>query len=293
VAPEARVVREAAKASVLRCDGCGAAVAYDVEVQAPKCAFCGSVAHIEHPEDPIEVADGFLAFRVDEASARRALVAWHESLGWWRPSDLSGAAVVDAMQPLYWVGWIFNADATVSWTADSDYGSRRSAWAPHSGQSSVGMRCVLVSASRGLTEQETSQLAPAYDLGTTGPEPAGPDGVVIERFDVQRSAARATISRAVEGYARVRATQWIPGTRHRNLHVAVLLSRLETRRSAFPAYVLAYRYRNKAYRAVVHGQNAAVVIGTAPYSFAKIALVIVGSILAIAIAVAMILSAGG
>ena len=50
----------------------------------------------------------------------------------------------------------------------------------------------------------------------------------------------------------------VPGSRVRNLHVAVVLSSLETKRYALPAYVLAYQYRGKVYRVVVHGQDAGV-----------------------------------
>ena len=39
-------------------------------------------------------------------------------------------------------------------------------------------------------------------------------------------------------------------------------------------FYLAYRYKNKLYRAVVSGQNATCVIGRAPYSIAKILLVV-------------------
>src|SRR5690606_38639004 len=57
--------RASVAAEVLRCDACGAAVSYDVDVQAPRCAFCGSVMRLERPPDPLEEAELYLPFRVD------------------------------------------------------------------------------------------------------------------------------------------------------------------------------------------------------------------------------------
>jgi hypothetical protein len=72
--------------------------------------------------------------------------------------------------------------------------------------------------------------------------------------------------------ARVRERE-IPGRRHRNVHVAAMLEQLATTRYAFPAYVLAYRYRDTVYRAVVHGQKSELLLGKAPFSYMKAVLV--------------------
>ena len=55
---------------ILRCDGCGAAVSYDVTARAPACAFCGSTMEVEVPTDPTEETERFVPFLVDGKSAR-------------------------------------------------------------------------------------------------------------------------------------------------------------------------------------------------------------------------------
>ena len=55
---------------------------------------------------------------------------------------------------------------------------------------------------------------------------------------------------------------------------------LKKRRVALPSYVLAYRYNNKSYRAVIHGQDASCVTGKSPIAWAKVALV-AGIVLAV------------
>ena len=98
---------------------------YEVAKLAAACAFCGSVLEVEHPADPMEKAVHRLPFSVDRAAARRAFAAWLGSLGWFRPGDLRTGARLETIQPLRWVGWVFDARADVSWAADTDADTRR------------------------------------------------------------------------------------------------------------------------------------------------------------------------
>lgn len=269
---------------VLRCDVCGAALSYDVRVQAPLCGFCGSATHLEERDDPLEQPSRYLPFRVRPEEAERALRAWLASLGWFRPSALSASAAIASFKPLWWVGWTFSVDALVSWSADSDEGAGQARWAPYATQVNTSVSDVLVSASRGLTEKETSQLFPLYDLSSGQAQPDAMDGASLECFDVQRSRARTSVQQAVVAHARRQAKQWVPGKRVRKLQVAVLPRGLTTERYAFPAYVFAYRYQGQLYRAIVHGQNARQVIGEAPYSWLKISFAVAGASLALLVA---------
>jgi hypothetical protein len=271
-APAVADSRTVTEIEVHRCDGCGAALRYDVEVQAPSCGYCGSVMRLETLQDPMEQTQAFLPFTTDARQAQGALREWLATLGRFRPSDLKATARIDTLRPLWWVAWVFDATALISWTADSDAGSYRSDWAPHAGQAEMEFDGIAVSASRGLSEAETDALEHDYDFSTARPEPAGASGAAVEQFDVQRSLARGRVMSAIDQLAAERVGQrHVPGHRFRNVHVTALLRGLITRRLALPAYVLVYRYRGKRYRAVISGQRARVVFGTAPYSVAKIA----------------------
>lgn len=276
VPPEASASVQSMQVDIMRCDGCGAAVSYDVEAKAPRCAFCASVMHVERVEDPIEQTGWWGTLSVDAAQAQGALSHWLGGLGFLRPSDLSESATIEGLKPLWWVAWVFDATASVSWTADSNAGARRSAWAPHAGKTELRFDRIVVGASRGLSNKETSALIPGHrlDLGSTV-APAL-DHAILEQFDVQRSEARGRIIDTASAIAvsRMQANQ-IPGNRYRNINVELILRGLRTRRCAFPAYVLAYRYRDKLYRAVINGQDASFVVGKAPYSLWKITAVIV------------------
>jgi hypothetical protein len=235
--------------------------------------------HLETQEDPIEQAERFIPFAVSPEQAQQALSAFLSQGGFFRPSDLASRAVLDSLKPLWWPAWEFNVEVEVSWTADTDAGAHRSEWAPHSGEARFVLSHVVVSASRGLTQAETAQLAPAYDLAQVTPAPQGPPEAQVELFDLTRSGARKQILAAVENRARDHIAQReLPGRRHRNLHLAVVLSGLETTNYALPAYVLAYRYGKKLYRVVVHGQDTGCVLGERPISKLKVALTVLATL---------------
>jgi len=270
---------DGAMAEILRCDGCGAALSYAAEVGAPRCGFCGSVMHLERPADPIEQAQWLLPFRMNVEHAQEALRAWMKTLGFFRPSDLAREATVQSLQGMQWAAWIVDATALVSWTADSDAGSGRSAWAPHSGQTPMQFTRLLIPATRGLSHEEAARLTPYYDLASACPvagvEGQQPAASLVERFEVQRSSARQQVVDGLTGEASSRVCAGeCPGGKFRKVHVALLLSSMSTARVALPAYVLAYRYGGRLYRAVVHGQDTRCVFGDAPISIAQIFLVV-------------------
>jgi hypothetical protein len=277
----------APKVEVLRCNGCGAAVSYSAKAGAPKCAFCGSVMHLETSSDPMEQTRHFLPFTVDRARATEAYRHWLRGLGFFRPSDLVSSARLESLKALWWVGWVFLAEALVSWAADSNADARRAPWAPHAGQVEMPFRDILVPATRGLTEAETTHLTGSYRLETGRAEPEGADGeAVVEQFDVRRSAARQRVAEAMERLAESRIKDGhIPGSRFRNFSAAILLRRLQTLRYAFPAYVVAYRYRGRLFRTVISGQDPNRILGRAPYSTWKILGAIGGVVLVVALIV--------
>lgn len=275
---------------ILRCDGCGAAVSYDVDARAPACVFCGSVMRIEMPVDPLEQVQQRLPFTVRREHAEGAYREWLAGLGWFRPSDLRSASRVESLTPLWWVGWVFDAEAEITWAADSDAGAGRASWAPHAGTTKMAFDDVVASASRGLSTEETAFLLPSYDLGTavTATGETEP-GTTMEQFDLRRSSARERVTAFIRETITDRLQRGsIPGKRFRNVHAAVVLRRLTTRRFAFPSYVLAYRYRGRLYRVVISGQDAARLMGTAPVSVAKILGVIVGGLVAASVLIALI-----
>lgn len=285
-----------ATVSVLRCNACGAAVSYDVERRAPHCSFCGSTMRVESTLDPHQQADHALPFLLDERAASAALGSFLSSGGFFHPPDLATSSGLASMRPLFWAGWVFDAEADVAFTTDSDAGHGRAQWAPHAGMSRLRFERIVASASRGLTAAESSALTPGYDLASARPVAEllalGPRGADVERFELQRSAARRHVASILERIALARVRSGLaPGSRFRNTHVSLVLRGLRTHRVLFPAYVLSYRYRDRPYRVVIHGQRADLVLGERPLSIPRVLMVVggvLGSLLLLALLIGLL-----
>ena len=289
LAPELRWSHPQGEAvQLVRCPNCHAAMSYRAEVGAPSCPYCATTMRMELQPDPVEQAEATLPFLVDGAAAREALRGWMKRLGFFRPSDLASTATLESLKPQWWPAWLFSVAAAVSWSADSDHKRRHAMWAPQAGQDTVRFEDVLVSASHGLSHEECAALTPRYDLASARAVPSGPGDATVERFDLPRSSVRRRIVASVEARAHAMLTsQLIPGSVHRKVKSAVLLRRLSTRRLSLPAWVLAYRYRGKLYRAVIHGQDASLVLGKAPWSWGKIAGVVAALVGLLALAIVL------
>lgn len=267
---------------VLRCECCAAALAFVPAARAPCCAFCGATLIIEQPSDPIERPAWRVPFDVSRATAEAALRSWLATRGLFAARALDSEAVVETLTPIYWATWFVSAQATVTWTADSDHDARQSAWAPHAGETALRFDEVCIPASRGLTADECRQLATRYDLLTRLPVDTTPppDGA-LESFDVQRSAARQLISRALDEQAAARVRPIVPGLRVRNLHVACLIDSQTTERLALPAWIATYRVRGRRHRVVIHGQRPELVVGRTPLDPWKLAAVVLAVLAAV------------
>jgi hypothetical protein len=254
---------------------------YCAEIEALQCGFCGGVVRPEAAVDPMEQTEKFLLFTVDRKEAVDAYRKWLKSLGFFRPSDLASGSCLESLRALWWVGWVFDADAQVTWTADSDAGAREARWAPHAGELFIHFDDVVVPATSGLSAAECERLIPTYALASGVDQPVGQVSQVIrERFGLPRSVARTRIIEAIQRMAETRVkADAVPGSRCRNVQVAIRLRGLVNRRFAFPAYVVAYRYRGQLYRTVISGQESTCVFGTAPRSLAKVVLILIAGLL--------------
>lgn len=260
----------------LRCRSCGAALEYRANLQAPQCAFCSGVLALEEKTDPVEQVERYLPFSFDRQAATDAYRRWLRQLGWFRPSNLASTARLESLHALWWVGWVVNADVLVTWTADSDAGAQRAKWAPHSGELGTRFNGLVIPAGRGLRAAEYARLIPSYSIENTSSdaEPQAPEAV-LERFELPRSAARTTILETIRRQAESEVqARHIPGSRFRDFHAAIQLRGLVSRRVAFPAYVIAYRYHGRLYRTVMSGQTPGCIMGNAPQSVAKVLLVV-------------------
>ena len=90
------------------CQGCGASMSYDASAQTLRCPFCGSEKLDERQDFKTIAPQRVVPFTINRDAAMTSLRGWLRQ-GFWRPSDLSDAAIVTKMTPVFVPYWVFSA----------------------------------------------------------------------------------------------------------------------------------------------------------------------------------------
>jgi len=288
----------AAEVSEFRCASCGAFTAVEPQVTVSSCAFCGTTkVDLQPAEGEILQPKGLLPFAVKRETARSGFGGWVKSL-WFRPNDLKRLARLDGLKGIYIPAFTFDMKTRTEWHAMAGYhyyvsmpdgkgGTkkvRRTRWEHASGLIRRDFDDWLVPATAGLSPQIFKGLLP-YD--TTGLVPYDNRylaGFMAERYQVNLREAwdtgRAEMASVVHGLV----VADIPGDTYRDLDYDIRSWDRTFKHCLLPVWIAAYRYKGEAYRFVVNGVTGKQT-GTAPYSWIKITLAVLGAIGAIAGAV--------
>jgi DNA-directed RNA polymerase subunit RPC12/RpoP len=260
-----------------RCQGCGASMSYDAKAGTLRCPFCGSERLEAQHDAQILAPSGVIPFALDR---QRAIGIMREFLGrgFWRPNDLSQAAAIVTVTPVYVPYWVFRAKTHTYWTADTNRTpvGARGDWYPLTGEHRGVYDGVLVGASGALSPQETNLLCP-FDLATSQkPEQVDLENVTVEQFTVMRKYARPLARTGLEQLeAQACRRNYVPGT-CRNMHVNMRIDDLSSEPLLLPVFIMAYRYREKVFRFLINGQSGKAT-GEAPTSATKIVLAILAA----------------
>lgn len=290
---------------VATCANCGAQIEYDAALHARECPFCAS---------PLVSGTGVLRqikpqaqlpFLLSEAEARAAMARWLGRL-WFAPSDLKRYARADrALTGVYVPYWTYDAATKTAYTGQRGtvryetrhvpvmaQGRRRMTaqqvarvdWRPARGRVARAFDDVLVLGSRSLPKRYTDALAP-WDLSVLAPyDPRYLAGFRAEGYTVGveegYAEAKALMNAVIEDDVRAD----IGGDQQRIGELRTEVGRLTFKHVLLPVWLAAFRYRGKSYRFVVNGRTGAVE-GERPFSAVKIAaMVLLGLLLALAIA---------
>jgi predicted RNA-binding Zn-ribbon protein involved in translation (DUF1610 family) len=254
------------------CQGCGASMSYDARAQALRCPFCGSEQLREQADTSALGPSRIVPFLIEESAAAAALRTWLGQ-GLWRPGDLSTQAAVAKMAAVYVPYWVFRAETSTYWTADSSRtpSGARASWFPVAGEHRGSCSGLLVGASSVLTPAETDALG-HFDLEkAVPPQDVDLDPVIVEQFRVQRKYARPLARQGIEALVQDSCRQFVPGN-CRNLKISLRLDGLSSEPVLLPVWVVAYRYRDQVYRFLLNGQTGTAT-GHAPTSWKKVAAV--------------------
>jgi hypothetical protein len=262
-------------------------MSYDASVQTLRCPFCGSEQLDERQDEKTWAPESVVPFVLTKDQAISNLKKWLRE-GFWRPGDLSDAAMVTKMAAVYVPYWVFSGRTFSYWTADSSQtpAGARGNWFPMSGEHRQQISGMLIGASGALTPAETTAICP-FDLSRgVRPDQIDLENAVFEPFRVQRRYARPLAQQGFEERVRQACQPYVPG-QCRNLKANVRVEELSSEAVLLPVWIAAYRYRDQVFRFLVNGQTGQVT-GQAPTSWAKVAVVIAVVVLCIVVGVAVI-----
>ncbi len=149
---------------------------------------------------------------------------------------------------------------------------RKTRWRMVSGRRSDVHRDVLVCASQGLQGELPERLR-TFDLRRLVPYAEGYlAGFAAEAYALDLGDGHARARQHLDALQLESCSRDVTGDTHRNLVVRNRYSNETFRYALLPVWIATYRYRSRLYRFVVSGQTGEV-IGHAPYSHLKVALV--------------------
>jgi len=304
---------EHSHARVVGCRSCGAEFTLEADTHAGACPYCGSDVVTDTGRDrPIKPA-ALVPFAVDAEAARQALRGWLKRL-WLAPSELARFARREgALTGVYTPYWTFDAETESRYVGDrgiivqvprrmpvSVGGKMRmqtvmvpeTRWTRVSGRVARRFDDVLVLASDNLPDDLAGGLG-RWDLA--GLVPYREDylaGFRSEAYQVELSDGFGGAQRIMRGRIETDVRLQIGGNLQRIRRLDTRYGDLTFKHVLLPIWLAAYRYRGQLYQVAINGQTGQVT-GRRPYSWIKIALLVLGVLVVLGGAYLLIQAGGG
>lgn len=292
---------------VVRCNTCGATVSLDEAATAEFCCFCGSSSVLDQAANRNAIRpESLVPIDVGRAAVEAAFRDWLGGL-WFRPNALKALRRFDAAG-VYVPFWTFDCRVFSEWSADAGYyywvtqtytvmvngkpqmrtrQVRKVRWVPKWGSRNDSYDDVLVHASAGRPCELVTELGP-FDLQSLVPYRAEYlAGWRAEEYQVDLEQGWGRGAQIVEAEQRRRCSGDVPGDTQRNLRVQNTVSDVRWKHVLLPIWSLQYRFKQRTYTVLIHGQTARVV-GQAPYSWLKITAAVLGGLAAVGGVVAIV-----
>jgi hypothetical protein len=295
IRPE-QMAQLAANALEVQCQSCGAKSIFTPPQVAGRCDFCG-VQIVAQPKsaDPILTPGGLLPFRITQQQASSDLRQWLSSR-WFAPNGLKRFAQPEAIHGVYLPFWTYDTNTTTDYTGqrgeyyyetetyyerDSQGNQvqrtrqvRHTRWYPAAGTVTASFDDVLIPATLSLSSNRLAALEP-WDLQELRSyDPAFLSGFKAQRYQVDLAAGFELVKQVIAPVIERDVRNDIGGDEQRIESLATDYSGITFKHLLLPVYAGAYRYNGKLFQIVVNGRTGEIQ-GERPYSFWKIALLVV------------------
>jgi hypothetical protein len=284
----------------VQCQSCKAVMVYDPQRVGQNCEFCGSPALVSYDEikSPIR-PHGVLPFRIDAHRVRDDIRRWWRSK-WLAPGRLAGSALVDTVHSIYIPYWTFDAKVHCPWEAEAGHyyyvnvsgldskgrtvtrQERRVRWEPAAGVVDYAFDDEPVPGTQGVNLRLLRRVEPFPTGEAVGYDTAFLSGHVVEHYRVVLIEAARRAQEQMHAKLLALCAEQVPGDTYRNLQIHPVYSARTFKHVLVPIWLLTYNYGRRAYQVIVNGYNGTMA-GEYPYSWWKIALLIVLAIIVIVV----------
>ena len=283
--------------SIVKCVDCGAESSLEPNVTSSSCPYCATplVVSSAHSESILQ-PKSLLPFKLDKEEAIAAFKAWINKL-WFAPNILKKAVLsFDHFKGVYLPFWTYDANTSTSYTGQrgvhyyvsesyttTEDGKsvtktrqvQKTRWYSASGHVNHAFDDILVPASESLPQKQVRELEP-WDLENLVPfSTKYLSGFITEKYQVNLE----------QGFDKAKVIMSSEITTLINRDIGGDVQRIHSRNTQhsditfkhilLPAYVSAYKFKDKLYRFMVNARTGEVQ-GERPWSVIKIALAVIG-----------------
>ncbi len=290
------------RSSEVKCEACGAVVLLEDKIVTDRCPFCGTnLTNTPEAASSMIAPESLLPFAITQRQAVQAFNQWVAGR-WFAPSTLKQFANLGQLSGIYVPYWTYDSmtftwytgqrgdDYTVTetYTETNAQGQTETktrqvthtSWTSVSGEVDHFFDDVLICASKSLPDDFVDQLTP-WDLKSLEAFNAEfLSGFKTERYAVGLGEGFKKAEAIMDEEIRRLCRRDIGGD-HQTLstvntqHVGVTFKHI-----LLPVWLAVYRYHDKVYRILINARTGEVV-GSRPYSWAKITGLVAAIVLAI------------
>jgi len=276
----------------VRCDGCGANVAFLGTLTSTRCAYCGTPlqrAKIHQGGTRIHV-EAIIPFQVHEEKARQIFRHWVTSR-WFAPNRFKHAGDDGRFQGSYLPYWTFDAMTSSRYqgergrhyyvtvgTGKNQSRQRRTSWTSVSGLVDRFFDDTLVLAAKGLPSELIDALPP-WNLSQAVPfSPAFLAGIASRTYDVELEDGFGLAKLQMEAAIRNLCLREIGGDEQRVHQVRTHYDAITCKHLLLPIWILAYQFHGQNYQVAINAVTGKIA-GNRPYSVWKISAAILCGLL--------------
>jgi len=275
------------------CKSCGAESVYDALQVSGECPYCGSNQVMEAAGKKTLAPGGVCVFKIDAGRAGTNFKSWLNRK-WFCPGDAKKKANPEAFHGVYLPYWTFDADTVSQYSGEyGRYKTRRvkdrtehyTEWYYTRGVHEEFINDELVGGiDPNRRDMSIFSLAEPFDTeDNLVYKPEYVAGFAAERYSVGlRDAwekAKGFIAKKLRRSIADKIVRENRADTSRVHSVATAYSNIKYKYLLLPAWVSAFKYKNKLYRFVVNGQTGKVG-GQAPISAWRVAIAVILALLA-------------